>query len=217
MRTILLLAACCAALSACAGTETAVRASAAPGLGAGERTYAFAIEREGGVSGDDERYAAAVARRLAGWGYVAAPMQAAHYRVALSHDTHPAGVAITDARCIAGKPCGAPAPLRAPGFPWPGVKTYAHSLTVRFFDRADGREVYHVSVTKRDRDPGSLAAVDFLVAGAFARMPFASGGGTQPEGSRTADRGQQSEWKVTLGENGSDAEPRVTGIALLPR
>ena len=215
MRTILLLAACCAALSACAGTETAVRASAAPGFGAGERTYAFAIEREGAVSGDDERYAAAVARRLAGLGYVAAPMRAAHYRIALSHDTHRAGVAIADASCIQGKPCGAPAPLRAPGFPWPGVKTYVHSLTVRFFDRADGREVYLVSVTKRDREPGSLRAVDFLVAGALARMPFA-GGGTQPAGRPDADREQQSEWKVTLGENGSGAEPHVTGIALLP-
>ena len=214
MKSILLLAACCAALSACAGTETAVRASAAPGFGAGERTYAFAIDKEGAASGGDERYAPALARRLAGLGYVAAPMQTAHYRIALSHDTHPAGVALADARCSEGNPCGAPAPLRAPGFPWPGVKTYVHSLTLRFFDRADGREVYHVSVTKRDRDPGSLAAVDFLVAGALARMPFASR--TQQDGSPAIDRGQQAEWKVTLGgDHGSEAEPHVTGIALL--
>jgi hypothetical protein len=214
MRSILLLAVCCAALSACAGTETAVRACAAPGFGVGERTYAFATDRDGAVSGDDDRYASAVARRLAGLGYVAAPMQTARYRIALSHDTHPAGVAIADARCIEGKPCGAPAPLRAPGFPWPGIKTYAHSLTLRFFDRAEGREVYEVSVTKRDRQPGSLQAVDFLVAGALARMPFATG--TQPDGSPAGDRAQRSEWKVTLGETGSGAEPHVAGIALLP-
>lgn len=214
MRSILLLAACCAALSACAGTETAVRASAAPGFGAGERTYAFATDRAGTVSGDDDRYATAVARRLAGLGYVAAPMQTARYRIALSHDTHPAGIAIADARCIDEKPCGAPAPLRAPGFPWPGVKTFVHSLTLRFFDRADGREVYEVSVTERDRQPSSLQAVDFLVASALARMPFAIG--TRQDGSAAGDVAQRSEWKVTLGENGSGAEPHVAGIALLP-
>lgn len=214
MRSILLLAACCAALSACAGTETAVRVSAAPGFGAGERTYAFATDKDGAVSADDDRYASAVARRLAGLGYVAAPMQTARYRIALSHDTHPAGVAIAEARCIERKPCGAPAPLRAPGFPWPGVKTYAHSLTLRFFDRADGREVYEVSATQRDRLPGSLQAVDVLVAGALARMPFASG--TQRDGSPAGELAQPSEWKVTLGENGSGAEPHVAGIALLP-
>jgi hypothetical protein len=213
MRSILLLAACCAALSACAGTETAVRVNAAPGFGAGERTYALATDRDGAVSVDDDRYASAVARRLAGLGYVAAPMQTARYRIALSHDSHPAGVAIADARCVEGKTCGAPAPLRAPGFPWPGIKTYAHSLTLRFFDRADGREVYEVSVTQRDRQPGSLQAVDFLVAGALARMPFARG--AQPDGSPGGDL-ERTEWKVTWGQTGSGAEPRVAGIALLP-
>jgi hypothetical protein len=213
MKSMLLLAACCAALSGCAGIETAVRAHAAPGFGTGEHTYAFAIDTRDPASRDDDRYASAVARRLAELGYVAAPVQAARYRVALSHDTHLAGVSIVDARCIDGTPCGAPAPLRAPGFPWPGA-TYAHSLTLRFFDRIDGHEVYRVSVTKRDREPGSLAAVDFLVAGAFARMPFASA--AKNEGGGGDDLGERPEWKVTLRESGAEAEPYVTGITLLP-
>jgi hypothetical protein len=216
MKSILLLAACCAVLTGCAGIETAVRANAAPGFGGGERTYALAADTHGAAGSHDERYAQAVTRRLAELGYVAAPMQAARYRVVLSYDTHPASVAIGEARCVDAAPCGAPAPLRAPGFPWPGAKTYAHSLTLRFFDRTGGREVYHVSATQRDREPGSLEAVDFLVAGALARMPFAGATRRPADGNGNGDRAAPSEWKITLQASGHDSEPRVTGIAVLP-
>lgn len=215
MRLILLLAACVAVATGCAGPQTAVRVRSVPGFGPGEHTYAFvdassdATDRQ-----DDARYASAVARRLAALGYVAAPMDAARYRVALSYDTHPAAVLIADARCAGDAPCGAPAPLRAAGFVWPGAKTYVHSLTVRFFDRAAGREVYAVSASERDREPHADHAIDYLVVGALARVPFEEN--APNDGSATVDAKRTSEWKVTFGKDETPGEPRVRGVAALP-
>lgn len=214
MRPILLLAACAAVLTGCAGTETAVRVRAAPGFNPGEHTYAFAESLQGVVDPDAARWEAAVAGRLAQVGFVAAPAPSAHYRVALSHDTHPASVAVLDAHCAETSPCGAPPPLRAPGFPWPGMKTYAHSLTLRFFDRDDGREVYAVSATKRDREPRAAVAIDALVASALARVPFQSETLREASG---ANENRATEWKVTLREGDRNAEPRVSGVSPMPR
>ena len=214
MRPILLLAACAAVLTGCAGTETAVRVRAAPGLSPGEHTYAFAESPPGVLDPDEVRWEAAVAGRLAQFGFVAAPAPSAQYRVALSHDTRLASVAVVDARCAETSPCGAPQPLRAPGFPWPGMQTYAHSLTLRFFDHADGREIYAVSATKRDREPSASVAIDALVASALARVPFQRE--TRGEAGR-ADADGATEWKVTLRMGDRDAEPRVSGVAPMPR
>lgn len=214
MRPILLFAACAAVLTGCAGTETAVRVRAAPGLSHGAHTYAFAQRPPGAADPDEGRWETAVARQLAQFGFVAAPVPSAQYRVALSHATHLASVAVVDARCAETSPCGAPPPLRAPGFPWPGMKTYAHSLTLRFFDRADGREIYAVTATKRDREPRASVAIDALVASALARVPFppetrGDAGGSDGDGP--------TEWKVTLREGDRDAGPRVSGVAPMPR
>jgi hypothetical protein len=214
MKSILLLAACAAALTGCAGIETTVRARSAPDFGAGERTYAFADNPAAAAGGDDAAYTPAVARRLAQLGYVAAPAATARYRVALSHDTRPASVSVAYTRCAGGPPCGTAEPPRAPGFPWPGLKTYVHSLTLRFFDRADGREAYEVSVAKRDRERNGQGVVDDLVAAALARAPFESGRHTaQGDGASGND---PTAWKVRLRENGPDAPPSVTRIVPLP-
>lgn len=215
MRQILLLAACVAVLTGCAGTETAVRVRAAPGLSSGEHTYAFADSPPGVADPDKMRWEAAVARRLAQFGFSAAPARSAQYRVALSHDTRLASATLAYAPCAGASPCGPPPPLRAPGFPWPGMKTYAHSLTLRFFDRADGREIYAVSATKRDRESSASAAVDALVASALARVPFQRE--TPNEAGSDAEGGGPTEWKVTLREGERDTEPRVTGVAPMPR
>lgn len=215
MKSILLLAACAAALSGCIGIETAVRARTAPDFGAGERTYAFAGNQPDASEGDDGAYAPAVARRLTELGYVAAPAATARYRVALSHDTRPGSVSVAYTQCAGGPPCGTAQPLRAPGFPWPGLKTYVHSLTLRFFDRADGREIYEVSVVKRDRVRSAQGVVDDLVAAALARAPFESG--THPAQGDGASRNDSTAWKVRLRENGPDAPPSVIGIVALPK
>ncbi|RDU96832.1 DUF4136 domain-containing protein [Trinickia dinghuensis] len=202
MKKILLLAACAAALTGCAGTRTAVRASSGDAFGNGARTYALASDS---AASDDEsrRYASAIERRLTELGFAAEPEKTARYRVELAHETRPASVGIGYTHCADDVPCGA-AVLPA-GFEWPGTTTYVHSLTLRFFDHADGRETYKVSATKRDRDPGAARDIDDLVASALARLPFA------PTGARNGP----TDWKVTLRQAGTDAVPRVMGIAPL--
>lgn len=213
MKSIWLLAACVAALSGCGGIETAVRARAQPGFGTGAPTYAFAAPVGGLADGGALGYEAAVGKRLAQLGYRAAPEQTARYRIALSYDTRPADVAVVYGECAGGGACGTPPP-RASGFPWPGAKRYIHSLTLRFFDRAEGRELYEVSVAKSDREPGSRGAIEFLAAGALARVPFADA--AKHEGGDGDRRAMQSDWKVTLRAGDTDTVPHVTEIAPLP-
>ena len=173
----------------------------------GARTSAIANDSATASDAQSEAFASAIERRLAELGFAASPMQAAHYRIAFSHETHPASVGIGYAGCSDGEPCG-PAML-PPGFEWPGASAYIHSLTLRFFDRADGREAYKVSVTKRDRAPDAGHEVDDLVASALARLPFVDAG------AATGDRAGKGDWKVTLSKPGADTVPRVTGIAPL--
>lgn len=209
MKTILLLAACTAALMGCAGNETAVRATALRDFGTGQRTFALANDsaRTSDIEAND--FASAIERRLAELGFAAAPIDAARYRLAVSHETRPASVGVRYSRCADGAPCGAA--ILPPGFEWPGQKAYIHSLTLRFFDRADGSEVYKVSATKRDGAPDARRDIDDLVASALARLPFA-----QTE-TGAGDPGRKTDWKVTLSKPGADAGAgaRVTRIVPL--
>lgn len=207
MKTILLLAACAAALSGCAGTQIAVRAHSEQGAGAGARTYAFAQESGAASGGGRDDFEAAVGHRLAELGFAPAPASAARYRIALSHETRPASVGIAYADCADGTPCGTP---NAPqGFEWPGATRYVHSLTLRFFDSADGRETYSVSAAKRDRDSGVGRDIDDLVAGALARFPFTD------IDAGTGELNAKTDWQVTLSKPQGDRAPQVAGIAPL--
>lgn len=209
MKRIWLLAACAAALSGCAAPQSAVRANAVQGFGAGARTYAFmdGSDQQGERGGRPDGFAPAVERRLAELGFTAAPQPVARYRIALTHETRPASVGIEYGGCADGAPCGAP--TLPPGFEWPGAKLYVHSLTLRFFDRTDGREAYKVSAAKRDRDPDTGHAIDALVASALARLPFGD------TGTAAGDRAGTTDWKVTLSKPVADAAPHVTGIDAL--
>lgn len=207
MKTILLFAACAAALVGCAGNETAVRANAVRDFGAGQRTYALERDAATGTDVETNGYASAIERRLAELGFAAAPVEAARYRLALSHETRPASVGVAYSRCADDAPCGAA--VLPPGFQWPGQKAYIHSLTLRFFDRTNGREVYKVSATKRDGAPDTRRDVDDLVASALARLPFA------PAGAGAGGPEGKIDWKVTLSKPGADAAARVTRIAPL--
>lgn len=215
MKSILLLAACAAALTGCAGTATAVRASAEPGFGATERTYAFAEDTGVPGNGKGRALQSAVERRLTELGFVAAPPQSARYRLALSHDTHPASVGVDYSGCAGGVSCGFADTGRTPGFPWPGAIAYVHSLTLRFFDRTDGKEAYKVSATKRDRDADSPLAAGYLVAGALARLPFGESQAANQTGANANEPAGAADWKVTLEEVQPGPHPRVTGVSPL--
>ncbi len=203
MKTIMLLAACAAALTGCAGTETAVRANSTHDFGTGVRTYALAAQSASAPDDEGALYASALERRLAQYGFAAEPATAARYRLMLSHETRPASVGIGYSRCADDIGCGAA--VLPSGFAWPGAKDYIHSLTLRFFDLADGHEAYKVSATRRDRDADARRDIDTLVASALARLPFADSG----------PRGDRDDWKVTLRQTEADVTPHVTRIAPL--
>jgi hypothetical protein len=210
MKTILLLAACAAVLAGCAGTETVVRANSTHDFGTGVRTYALATGAATVTDEESSRYASAIERRLAGYGFSPEPATAARYRLMLSHETRLASVDVGYPRCADDLPCGAP--VLPSGFEWPGSRHYVHSLTLRFFDLADGREAYKVSATKRDRHADARRDIDELVASALARLPFAGA-------DHRNDGRDVSDWKVTLRQagahNATATGPRVTEIAPL--
>lgn len=203
------LAVIAALLGGCAGTASDVRTWAAPTFAVSAsdaRTYVPAANPLGGGSdtGDtrdaDAAVAASVERALAAYGFVAAPEAAAHYRLTLSADSRPERVSVADATCVREGHCYAapPAPLH-----WPGRKYYRHSLTLRFFDRASGQEVYKASASLVDSQPALRPAVPGLVASALARLPFPA-----------AD---SARWRVTLREpSAGSGRPQAVEILAVP-
>jgi hypothetical protein len=53
-----------------------------------------------------------------------------------------------------------------------GGRAYQHALTLRFFERSSGQEVYKVSAASSDRDADPLHAMPVLVKSALAKFPF---------------------------------------------
>lgn len=186
-----------AMLAGCAGIESDVRASLpdASALDAGPRTYVFADSPVTPASADAARYESAIADALATHGFDAAPEARARLRVSFAYDTHAQSVSIVDDACSAQAPCAPRQP--AWSFRWPGRERFVHSLTLRFFDRASGREVYKVSASSRDGEAESPSAITYLVQSAFARMPY--------NGS--------SRWRVRLRRGESGNMPSIVSIA----
>ncbi len=161
-----------AILAGCAGIESDVRASLpdASALDAGPRTYAFAHSAVAPAGEDVTRYELAIADALAKHDFDAVPDARARLRVSVAYDTHAEPVSVLDETCKAQDECRAWQPsllLR-----WLGRERFVHSLTLRFFDRATGREIYKVSASSRDREAESRASVAYLVQSAFAHMPY---------------------------------------------
>lgn len=190
-----------AMLSACAGVTTGVRATPDADLAQGEHTYALAPAPLPDADGRATHYAAFVTQALARRGFATAPVQTAHYRVSLAYDTHVAAVRVTRADCAeSGATCDAAEKddgIDAPAA-WFGSRAYVHSLTLRFFDRTTGREVYKVRAAKRDGDAEPDRAMPYLVESALARVPF------------TGER----DWEVKLrgGDAGAGATPDVVAV-----
>lgn len=186
MRSILILSTTVAAMGAamlpgCADVRSDVHVSmpsvpsAPSGFGDGERTYALARQplRATDANPLDAECESLVQQALGRRGFAAAPTGGARYRLSVAYDTHAAAVGVADEDCAAGGDCGERA--KEP-FAWPGVRTFVHSLTLRFFDQTSGREVYKASASSRDRDAGSGDAMPYLVESALARVPFAGAG-----------------------------------------
>ena len=161
-----------ALLAGCAGIESEVRASLpdASALDGQPCTYAFAQSAVAPAGVDAALYESAIADALAKHDFDAVPDARARLRISFAYDTHPEPVSVVDGDCTAPGACAAKGP--AFSFRWPGRERFVHSLTVRFFDRSTGREVYKVSASSRDREAESRSAVAKLVESAFAQMPY---------------------------------------------
>lgn len=159
-----------AGLAGCADVTTDVHASGAPVVLQGERTYAFARAPWPQAHAANEQYEALVRDELANYGLVDRSADHASYLVSLAYDTRPAGVGVSTADC--GNACDAAA---GSGFSLFG-REYQHSMTVRLFEAASGKEVYKVTAMSRDRDADTAHPVPWLVKSAFAQFPFAQYG-----------------------------------------
>ncbi|HDR9869794.1 TPA: DUF4136 domain-containing protein [Burkholderia cenocepacia] len=165
-------------LTGCAGVTTGVSAVGQPNaFASGAHGYDFV--RTAAQAGDAEyrQIETLVRDELARRGFDAQPLKDARYRLSIAYATQPAAVAAIAERCgAASSVCvtvDGPAPL---ALPFMG-RVYRHVLTLRFVDAKSGADVYRVSASLRDRDPGTQQAAPALVKSALAKVPFGDGSG----------------------------------------
>jgi hypothetical protein len=195
-------------LSGCAYVQTDVRVTGSAGLSETGRT--FSLARTSPQSGDPGhgRYEAQVRDALIEHGFVEAAPDAVprpRYRVSIAHDTHPATAGIAEADCghadpnLADNGTAGCTPVEAK--PVIGRGTYVHSLTLRFFDWADGSEVYKVAVAERDDEKDAASAAPYLVKSAFAKLPYT----------------EHPDWRVKLREAKTPGAPEVISVTPLAK
>ncbi|KVE05390.1 MULTISPECIES: DUF4136 domain-containing protein [Burkholderia] len=165
-------------LAGCAGVTSGVSAVGQPdAFASGAHGYDFV--RTAAQAGDAEyrQIETLVRDELARRGFDAQPLKDARYRLSIAYATQPAAVAASAERCgAASSACvtvDGPAPL---ALPFMG-RVYRHVLTLRFVDAKSGADVYRVSASLRDRDPGTQQAAPALVKSALAKVPFGDGTG----------------------------------------
>jgi hypothetical protein len=191
--------------------QTDVRVWGAPGLLEGGRTYDLARTSSQATDPIHERYEIRARDELAGYGFVeASPDALPHprYRVSIAYDTHPVSVSIEERDCGSaetsaetsvtdnGTDVAGCAPLEAR--PAVGHGRYVHSLTLRFFDWATGKEIYKVTSTERNGDEDAAGTTPYLVKSALAKLPYAG----------------HSDWRVKLREAaaGAGGAPEVVSV-----
>ncbi|AFT89756.1 DUF4136 domain-containing protein [Paraburkholderia phenoliruptrix] len=198
VKAILICAALAAAtLTGCTGlhadVHTATPATALPG----ERTYAFARMPTQGASSDHAQFETALRDELAKQGFADTAGRPAHYVLSVGYETRLATIGVGRSDCAAGD-CG-----RQSGAPFSlfGARAYRHTLTLRFFERASGREVYEVSAASTDRDPDPLQAAPALIKSALAQFPFQA----------------PADWRVKLRMDEARGVPDVVSVQPLDR
>jgi hypothetical protein len=172
------------------------------------RTFSLAPASSQGGDPGRGRYEAQVRDALTGYGFVEAAPDAAphpHYRVSIAHDTHLATVNLAEADCgntdpnLVDNGTAGCTPVEAK--PVVGRGTYVHSLTLRFFDWADGSETYKVTAAARDDDKDAANAAPYLVKSAFAKLPYA----------------EHPDWRVKLREAKTPGAPELISVTPLAK
>ena len=193
MKAILICAVLAAAsLTGCAGLSADVHSATPAAALQGERTYTIARLPSQDDSADHPQFEALLRDELAKNGFVDTADKLAHYLLSIAYDTRPASVGVNSDDFTAGA-CGRPA---EPPFSLFGGRAYQHALTLRFFERASGREVYKVSATSSDRDADPVHAMPALVKSALAKLPF----------------GAPPDWRVTLRAAQAGGVPDVVSV-----
>ncbi|WP_085489712.1 DUF4136 domain-containing protein [Paraburkholderia susongensis] len=138
---------------------------------AGEHTYSFS-RTSPQEAGDYVVYESLVDTELSKYGFALTLADRGSYIVSLAYDTRYANVLIDagDRDCSS-----APGVEQHVGTNFLGRPIYSHSLTVRFFERFTGREVYGATSTVEDTNPEATAAIPYLVKSALARLPYRNG------------------------------------------
>ncbi|MFL9904395.1 DUF4136 domain-containing protein [Paraburkholderia fungorum] len=169
VKTILICAALAtASLSGCAGLSTDVHTANPSAALGGERTYAMARMPSQDASVVHPQFETLLRDELAKNGFIDTADQPAHYLLSVAYDTRPAAVGVDVKDCAPGACEHSP---EAP-FSLFGGRVYQHTLTLRFFERSSGQEVYKVSAASSDRDADPLHAMPALVKSALAKFPF---------------------------------------------
>ena len=200
-KAILICAALAAAsLTGCAGLSADVHTAGAANAAAalqGERTYTIARMPSQEASADHPQVERWLADELAKRGFVAVTAGTARYLLSVAYDTRPATIGVGEKGCTSAD-C-----VRPPDTPFSlfGGPAYRHSLTLRFFERASGQEVYRVSAVSSDRDADPLHAMPTLVKSALARFPFDA----------------PPDWRVKLRADESGGVPEVRSVKPLQR
>ncbi|WP_408462566.1 DUF4136 domain-containing protein [Paraburkholderia fungorum] len=157
-----------ASLTGCAGLNADVHTANPSAVLQGERTYTITRLPSQDASGDHPQFETMLRDELAKNGFVDTAGKSAHYLLSIAYDTRPATVAVGTKDCAPGACERSP----EPPFSLFGGRAYQHTLTLRFFERSSGREVYKVSAASSDRDADPLHAMPVLVKSALARVPF---------------------------------------------
>ncbi|MEM5339384.1 DUF4136 domain-containing protein [Paraburkholderia azotifigens] len=156
-----------AGLAGCAGVTTDVQVSGTALVLQGERTYAIVPTPSQETGAAREQYVALIHSELGNYGLVDRAADRASYMLSLAYDTRPAAVGVSVDGC-ADAACGGGT---KPGFA-PFGREYRHSMTLRLFESATGKEVYKVTATSLDRNADTLHPIPWLVKSAFAQFPF---------------------------------------------
>ncbi|MGF6774229.1 hypothetical protein P3T18_006744 [Paraburkholderia sp. GAS199] len=197
----------CAALAAlglagCAGLSADVHTTPAPVALQGERSYSIARMPSQDASADHPQFEALLRDELANNGFVESAAPSARYLLSIAYDTRPLTVSVGAADMAKTADCAyACERPPQPTFSLFGGRAYQHALTLRFFERASGREVYKVSATSSDRDGDPLHAMPALVKSALAKFPFDA----------------PPDWRVKLRVTETGRAPEVVSVTPLPR
>ncbi|RKE39081.1 uncharacterized protein DUF4136 [Paraburkholderia sp. BL23I1N1] len=157
-----------ASLTGCAGLNADVHTANPSAVLQGERTYTIARMPSQDASVDHPQFETLLRDELAKNGFTDTAGQSAHYLLSIAYDTRPATVSVGAKDCALGTCERSP----EPPFSLFGGRAYQHALSLRFFERSSGQEVYKVSAASSDRDADPLHAMPLLVKSALAKFPF---------------------------------------------